>query len=59
MEQCHNYRMVDDRSVVKQAHEIQALVKDLEMHGCELADKFVAGCMIANCHLLGQNLQPL
>jgi hypothetical protein len=22
-------------------------VKDLEMHGCELPDKFVAGCMIA------------
>jgi hypothetical protein len=39
--------MVDDRSVVEQAHEIQALVKDLEMHGCELPDKFVAGCMIA------------
>jgi hypothetical protein len=39
--------MVDDRSVLEQAHEIQALVKDLEMHGCELPDKFVAGCMIA------------
>jgi hypothetical protein len=39
--------MVDDRSVVEQAHEIQALVKDLEMHGCELPDKFAAGCMIA------------
>jgi hypothetical protein len=47
MEQFHDYRMVDDRSVVEQAHEIQALVKDLEMHGCELPDKFVAGCMIA------------
>jgi hypothetical protein len=47
MEQFHDYRMVDDRSVVEQAHEIQALVKDLEMHGCELPDKFVARCMIA------------
>jgi hypothetical protein len=47
MEQFHDYRMVDDRSVVEQAHEIQALVKDLDMHGCELPDKFVAGCMIA------------
>jgi hypothetical protein len=47
MEQFHDYRMVDDHSVVEQAHEIQALVKDLEMHGCELPDKFVAGCMIA------------
>jgi hypothetical protein len=40
-EQFHDYRMVDDCSVVEQAHEIQALVKDLEMHGCELPDKFV------------------
>jgi hypothetical protein len=47
MEQFHDYRMVDDRSVIEQAHEIQALVKDLEMHGCELHDKFVDGCMIA------------
>jgi hypothetical protein len=47
MEQFHDYRTVDDRSVVEQAHEIQALVKDLEMHGCELPDKFVVGCMIA------------
>jgi hypothetical protein len=47
MEQFRDYRMFDDRSVVEQAHEIQALVKDLEMHGCELPDKFVAGCMIA------------
>jgi hypothetical protein len=47
MEQFHDYRMVDDRSVVEQAHEIHELVKDLEMHGCELRDKFVAGCMIA------------
>jgi hypothetical protein len=39
--------MVDDCLVVEQAHEIQALVKDLEMHGCELPNKFVAGCMIA------------
>jgi hypothetical protein len=46
MEQFHDYRMVDDRSVVEQAHEIQALVKDLKMHGCELPDKFVARCMI-------------
>jgi hypothetical protein len=47
MEQFHDYRMVDDRLVVEQAHEIQAPVKDLEMHGCELSDKFVARCMIA------------
>jgi hypothetical protein len=43
MEQFHDYRMVDDRLVVEEAHEIQALVKDIKMHGCELPEKFVAG----------------
>jgi hypothetical protein len=47
MEQFHDYWMVDDHSVVEQDHEIHALVKDLEMRGYELPDKFVAGCMIA------------
>jgi hypothetical protein len=47
MEQFHDYRMVEDRLVVEQAHEIQALVKDLELFGCALPDKFVAGCIIA------------
>ena len=47
MEQFHDYRMVEGHSVVKQAHEIQALVKELELFGCALPDKFVAGCMIA------------
>jgi hypothetical protein len=46
MEQFHDYRMVEDRPVVEQAHEIQALVKDLELFGCALP-KFVAGCIIA------------
>ena len=47
MEQFHDYRMVENRPVVEQAHEIQALVKELELFGCALPDKFVAGCMIA------------
>jgi hypothetical protein len=47
MEQFHNYWMVENRSVVEQAHEIQALVKELELFGCALLDNFVAGCMIA------------
>ena len=29
MEQLYDYKMVDDRSVVEQAHEIQMLVKEL------------------------------
>jgi hypothetical protein len=40
--------MVDDRSVVEQAHEIQSLAKELEDFKCVLPDKFVAGGFIAN-----------
>ena len=47
MEQFHDYRMVDDHSVVEQAHEIQTLAKELEIFGRVLLDKFVADCIIA------------
>uniref|UniRef100_A0A453DI94 CCHC-type domain-containing protein n=1 Tax=Aegilops tauschii subsp. strangulata TaxID=200361 RepID=A0A453DI94_AEGTS len=47
MESFHDYKMVNNRSVVEQAHEIQCIVKELELLKCVLPDKFVAGCMIA------------
>nr|AAP03379.1 putative gag-pol polyprotein [Oryza sativa Japonica Group]AAT85294.1 Gag and Pol protein, putative [Oryza sativa Japonica Group]ABF98121.1 retrotransposon protein, putative, Ty1-copia subclass, expressed [Oryza sativa Japonica Group] len=47
MEQFYDYKMVDDRSIVEQAHEIQMLVKELENNNCELPDKFVVGGIIA------------
>ena len=51
MEQFYDYKMVDDRSVVEQTHEIQVLAKDLEHYcknaPCVLPDKFVAGGIIA------------
>jgi hypothetical protein len=47
MEQFHDFRMADDRSVVEQAHEIQTLAKELKIFGCVLPDKFMAGCIIA------------
>jgi hypothetical protein len=47
MEQFHDYKMVDNHPVVEQAHEIQGLVKELELYGCPLPDRFVAGCIIA------------
>nr|CAE03674.1 OSJNBa0042N22.18 [Oryza sativa Japonica Group]CAE76045.1 B1248C03.4 [Oryza sativa Japonica Group] len=47
MEQFFDYKMVDDRSVVEQAHEIQMLAKELENNNCELPDKFVARGIIA------------
>jgi len=46
MEQLYDYKMVENRSVVEQAHEIQALAKELEPFPCPLPDKFVAGGII-------------
>jgi hypothetical protein len=46
MEQFHDYRMVEGHPVVEQAHEIQVLVKELELFGCALPDKFMTGCII-------------
>ena len=47
MENFHDKTMEDNRSVVEQAHEIQCIVKELELLKCPLPDKFVAGCIIA------------
>ena len=47
MESFHDFRMVNNRSVVEQAHEIQCIAKELELAKCALPDKFVAGCIIA------------
>jgi hypothetical protein len=50
MEQFLDYRMVEDRSMVEQAHEVQALAKELENYSkevpCVLPNKFVAGAII-------------
>ena len=47
MEQYHDYKMGDGKSVVQQAHEIQCIVKELEHLKINLPDKFVAGGIIA------------
>ena len=47
MEQFHDYKMVTGRSVVELAHEIKTLTKELEIFGCVLLDKFMAGYIIA------------
>ena len=46
MEQLFDYKMVENRPIVKQAHEIQALAKELEQFTCVLPDKFVPGGII-------------
>ncbi|KAK1605592.1 hypothetical protein QYE76_029265 [Lolium multiflorum] len=47
MEQFNDYRMVENRYVVEQAHEIQIMAKELELLKCVLPDKFVAGFIVA------------
>ena len=47
IEQFHDYKMVENRSVLEQAHEIQCIAKELELLKCVLPGKFVAGCIIS------------
>jgi hypothetical protein len=47
MESLNDYKMVANKSVVEQAHEIQRMAKELELLKCVLPDDFVAGCIIA------------
>jgi hypothetical protein len=47
IEQYHNYQMIDGKSVVTQAHEIQCLVKKLGLLKIVVPDEFVIGGIIA------------
>jgi len=47
MEKYHDFEMVENRSIVEQAHEFKLIVRELEQLGHVLPDKFVAGGMIA------------
>jgi hypothetical protein len=47
MEQLYDYKLVENRFIVEQAHEFQALATELELFPCPLPDKFVAGGIIA------------
>jgi len=55
MESFHDYRMVNNRSVVEHAHEVQCIVKDLDLLKCPIPDKFVAGCIIAKLPFTWRN----
>jgi hypothetical protein len=46
IEQYHDYQMVDGKSVVTQAHEIQCMVKELRLLKIIVPDEFVAGGII-------------
>jgi hypothetical protein len=47
IEQYHDYQMIDGKSVVTQAHEIQCMVKELGLLKIIVHDEFVAGGIIA------------
>jgi hypothetical protein len=47
IEQYNDYKMVDEKSVVTQAHEIQCMVKKLTLLKIVVPDEFVAGGIIA------------
>ena len=55
MEQHHDYKMVENRSVVEQAHEVQCIVKELELLKINVPDKFVAGGIVAKLPPLWRN----
>jgi hypothetical protein len=46
-DQYHKYKMVDDRSIMEQAHKIQLLVGEFAHFDCVLPDRFVVGGIIA------------
>jgi hypothetical protein len=46
-DQYHKYKMVDDRSIMEQAHEIQLLVGELVHFDCVLPGRFMVGGIIA------------
>jgi hypothetical protein len=49
--QYHDYHMVDEKSVVTQAHEIQCMVKELALLKIVIPDEFVVGCIIVKLPL--------
>jgi hypothetical protein len=50
-EQYHDYHMVNRKSVVTQAHEMQCMVKELRLLKIVVPDEFVAGGIIAKLPL--------
>jgi hypothetical protein len=50
IEQYHGYKMIDGKGVVEQVHEIQCMVKELELLKIIVPNEFVAGVIIAKLH---------
>jgi hypothetical protein len=47
IEQYHDYQIVDEKSVVTQAHEMQCMVKKLALLKIVILDEFMVGGIIA------------
>ncbi|WVZ85747.1 hypothetical protein U9M48_032635 [Paspalum notatum var. saurae] len=47
MENFHDFKMVNDKSIIQEAHDIQSIAKELEILKCSLPNPFVVGCIIA------------
>ena len=61
MESFHDYKMFGNRSIVKQAHEVQRMARELELLKCVIPDEFVIGFIIAklspSCRGFGTTLK--
>ena len=61
MESIHDYKMVGNRSIVEQAHEVQHMARELELLKCVIPDEFVIGFIIAklspSCRGFGTTLK--
>jgi hypothetical protein len=49
-DQYHKYKMLDDRAIMEQAHEIQLLVGELAHFDCVLPNRFMVGGIITKLH---------
>lgn len=47
MESFQDYKMLKNHFVMEHAHEMQCIVKDLDLFKFPMPDKFVARCIIA------------
>ena len=59
MEQFHDYKMVENRPVLEQAHEIQCIAKELEVLKCVLPGKFSRDASSLSYPIPGGILLPL
>jgi hypothetical protein len=59
MEQLFNYKMVENRFVVEQAHEIHALAKELEQSHMSCLTSLWSAVSSLSCHILERTLLPL